>query len=636
MNASMLRSISEPVGGCGAQLSNSQICGNPKAILWFKNIDQCRRSPHCKTHGCRFVNSSGACTYVAMNGFHFCKRHLQCKAHDDNGRRCRELVSKDDPNNYKFCSKYHICRLEECTSKRVQSCPGGEDLKYCVAHKCEGASCSRLKNASRRSRWCLEHTCGDEFCTANVDENDKFCPTHAKCKLDGCNKPTHARPGEDAGPYCSTHYCRWFGCGNERVNNRGSGAMSALNFCETHICKMGDCKEPRVGTQSMPSSGIWAGDEAEYCAKHECEHEGCTASKANESKWCNDHQCLERNCHRGCWSNKQYCQKHVRCKEGCCDRRVIRIRGKPQDYCDERTYCLRDTLSSPTYPLEIQEPHSELEGDDSTYTSPRKMHTELEGDMMGSRHSSRRSKGNYTLKNDATPQGNYTLRDDMSRPNYTFKEDIPRRSAPQGNFSWKKPPGHIGPNDDDQYSSSSSPSSYSHHHCHHHTARRPRTPPPSGFGFGSYPTPQKDHDWWSLRAFAPRHQGLKPQGHIPSLREDILSSPFTHYSSPPYPPRRGNFSWEKSDSPRATSYDGRSSNPRVELTGGGVRIDLDERDGEDVNIYVSDVDDQENVNIQFVDHPGFIPVHRRFGKGAPRIPEMPWAVGEQAFPHFDT
>lgn len=228
------------------------------------------------------------------------------------------------------------CRLEACLNKRIQAPPGGDDLKYCVAHKCEEGSCSRLKLASKRSRWCLEHTCEDEYCTAKVGEQDKFCGTHAKCKRDGCDNAVYVRAGEDSGLYCSAHYCRWSGCGNERVANRGSGAMNAPAFCETHICKMGDCKEPRVGSQSLPLSGIWAGDEAEYCSKHECEHEGCTAAKVNRSQWCQHHQCVEKNCDRGCWGDTQWCRKHVRCKETNCERRVVRIRGEPQDVCSER------------------------------------------------------------------------------------------------------------------------------------------------------------------------------------------------------------------------------------------------------------------------------------------------------------
>ena len=228
--------------------------------------------------------------------------------------------------------------MDDCANVRAQTGSGGKNLEYCTSHKCELASCPRLKSDSQKSRWCLQHTCEGDFCTAQVEDTDRFCANHAKCLHDGCDRPVHIRPGETSGQYCSQHYCRWLACERLRVNSQGAGSRAAPAFCEVHLCKMRDCKEPRVGSSSVPSSGIWAGEEADYCSKHECEREGCMAARDTKTRWCADHQCSEKDCERGRWGDKQWCQRHMRCAESECQQRVMHLRGEPQAYCEEREY----------------------------------------------------------------------------------------------------------------------------------------------------------------------------------------------------------------------------------------------------------------------------------------------------------
>lgn len=232
--------------------------------------------------------------------------------------------------------------------------------------------------------------------------------------------------------------------------------------------------------------------------------------------------------------------------------------------------------------------------------------------MMGNHYSTKRSKGNYTLKQDSH-HGNYTPKQDLSHGNYTLKQDpargnyTPKQDSSHGNYTLKED------------------ASRGNYTLKHSFSRRASLP---NYTYREEPKPTRYHD------SCPYHQGHTTKVEVATDRDRWERCPHeslkhvsrpseeiaVHISSEARPTSRGNYSL-KTDIPRDTCGIGSSLARHVD-----VRVQPGEF--EDVEIRASDLGDTDNVEVVYQDNPDMIRVPRHWGKPRPYSPDVVVAVSQ--------
>lgn len=200
------------------------------------------------------------------------------------------------------------------------------------------------------SSFCEKHTCEAGSCTAEVDGKGgdrgdaggaaaRFCDNHRRCAADDCARRCHTRDSLVVARYCGAHYCR----ANDSCDKPRSPA-SGEGYCAAHLCEEPGCSRPRADL--LPGGG----DEARFCAEHECKADACRmrrAHRARDAEYCWVHLCCVPRCTKPARAGDprddegaSRCEDHRRCHVGGCREWVYIEKGADGDVrhveCEKR------------------------------------------------------------------------------------------------------------------------------------------------------------------------------------------------------------------------------------------------------------------------------------------------------------